>query len=179
VGIKYFTKTSGLAVIKAVFLLFAILFAAESHAVAYDEAVLGNNRCRVSNSGVLTCYDAIKFETNLLSDGRYGQATLILESSSTPIEAAQLAYAVIQKRVGGAGGLDNLGVGTELANGTEGQTITLQVILLEANGSWVVTPDTSTGFAKLTFDANKEYATLTYINDTIGWVITGTNATIA
>lgn len=121
----------------------------------------------------------VVFRTNLLANGRYGTSTLIMQSSSTPIEAAQLAYAVIQKRVGGAGGLDNLGVGTELANGTPGQSITLQVILLETNGSWVVTPRTATGFTKITFDALKEYATLDYINDTLGWVISGTNATIA
>ena len=131
-----------------------------------------------SNFTNIVASEDLKFRTNLIAEGRYGSSVLTLESSSTPIEAAQLAYSVILKRIGGAGGLDGIGVGTELANGTPNQVLTLMAIYREGSGTWVVTPDTATGFTKLTFDADSEYATLLYVNDTVGWVIRGTSATV-
>jgi hypothetical protein len=121
----------------------------------------------------------VTFRSTLISSGRYGNAVLRMESSSTPIGAAQLAYAVINKRIGGAGGLDNQGWGTRLANGTPGQTITFTTDFVQTNGSWVITPVTTTGFTKVTLDAVAEFVTMTYISDTVGWVLTGTNATVA
>ena len=102
-----------------------------------------------------------------------------MQSSSTPVAAAQLAYAVIQKRIGGAGGLDETNGGTRLANGTPGQVISLIAIYREGSGTWIITPATKTGFSTITMDAVGEHATLLYVDDTLGWVLQGSNATIA
>ena len=121
----------------------------------------------------------VTFRTNLLANGRYNGGSLELQSSSTPVGATQLAYAVITKRIGGAGGLDETNGGTRLANGTIGQVISLIAIYREGNGTWVITPVTKTGFSTITMDAVGEHATLLYVNDTVGWVLQGSNATIA
>lgn len=118
------------------------------------------------------------FRSNLYAAGRYGDnTTVILQSSSTPVSASNIAKAIIQKRVGN--GVDNDGAGTELPDGVAGQLLTIQVILLETNGTWIVTPTTKTGFTNITFDAVYEFATLLYVDDTIGWILQGTNATVA
>lgn len=122
----------------------------------------------------------VKFKSYLYSNGRYGENTsIIYESSSTPVSAYQIAYSVIQKRVGGAGGVDGAGLGTRLPNGISGQVLTLQMIYREGSGTWVITPITKSGFTTITMDAVGEFATLIYMGDTLGWCLQGTNATIA
>lgn len=120
----------------------------------------------------------LTFQSTLIATGRGADGSTILLSSSTPISEAALAHAIILKEVGGAGGLDNNGIGSTLIDGVKGQTLTLMVTFLQTNGSWIVTPTTKTGFTKLTFDAKGEYATLLYVDDTVGWIVQATNATI-
>lgn len=121
----------------------------------------------------------VYFQSNLLANGREDGGALVMQSSSTPIGTTQLAYTVITKRVGGAGGLDNTDGGTRLDDGTPGQTLYLIVTYVETNGTWIVTPDTKTGFSTITFDAVGEHASLVYVDDTVGWIIAGSNATVA
>jgi len=142
--------------------------------VSYD-----GSKATVTASGSPVYTGDVTFRTNLLAIGRYNGGSLTLQSSSTPVTATQLAYSVIQKRIGGAGGLDETDGGTRLANGTPGQVISLIAIYREGSGTWIITPATKTGFSTITMDAVGEHATLLYVNDTLGWIIQGSNATIA
>ena len=142
-------------------------------------ASAGNGQATVTPNNADTTGD-LTFQTNLLANGRYGDATVIMQSSSTPIGSAQLAYAVVQKRVGGAGGLDETDGGTRLDDGSfSGQTIVFVDILQEASGSWILTPDTTTGFTTVTLNAVGEFVTLLWVDSTVGWVIQGTNGAVA
>lgn len=181
-------------------LLLAILVSVPAFAgncASTDEACLGNQRWSVQNDGDLvpttaTSYDIgsssypandvyvggdLYTQGTLKVTGRVN-ATLTLASSSTAITGSNVPYALIRKNIGGAGN-DNAGVGTELANGKPGAQLVIRVDSLASGSSWIVTPATATGWNKLTFDAALEYADLLYVDDTIGWIIRSTNATIA
>ncbi len=139
----------------------------------------------VSKTGIRATVSAtnadgdVPIRTNLLAIGRYNGDSLEMQSSTTPIGTAQLAYAVITKRIGGAGGLDETDGGTRLDDGTPGQELTLYVIYVEGSGTWIITPDTTTGFTTITLDAANEFVTLLFHNSTVGWILKGTNATVA
>jgi len=64
-----------------------------------------------------------------------------------------------------------------LANGAEGQMITLNLTTDGGNGT--LTPATSTGFSTIVFVAAKDNATLQYVDDTVGWVIVGAAGILA
>ena len=119
----------------------------------------------------------VNFQTNLVAMGRIGGASTA-SSSSTSISAAALTFSVWLKHVGGGAGLDTTGVGTVLPNGTDGQTLTVLVQGLQGTGSWDITPDTKTGFTSLTCDAVGEFATLVYVNDTVGWITLASTCTV-
>lgn len=94
-----------------------------------------------------------------------------MQSGDTVIKPS---YAIIGKNLGGKIGE----VGT-LANGTAGQTITIYASALTGSGTFVITPTTKKGFATITLDAAGEYATLVYVDGTVGWILLGTTGTIA
>ncbi len=193
-------------VIPALLLAFSVIVSpSQARADLGDEATIGGQnddgsyRWRVNSSGNLipgktassdigssdnkvnAAYLSgdLTFRSNLLANGREDGGSLTLQSSSTTIGSTQLAYTVILKRVGGAGGLDEAGIGTALANGTPGQTIHLIEIFQQSGGSWDITPVTKTGFTTITLNAVGEYATLLYVDDTLGWIIVGTNGAVA
>lgn len=112
----------------------------------------------------------LTFRDTLLAIGRVGASTQV-ESSSTNLAPTSLPYSVILKNVGGDGGLDETGVGTELPDGEIGQVLQIIITGLQTNGSWIVTPNRATGFRNITFDTRGDTATLFYMNDTIGWVV--------
>jgi hypothetical protein len=66
-----------------------------------------------------------------------------------------------------------------LADATAGQLATIIAISRMGSGTCVITPTTKTGFTTITLDAAFEYATLRYIDNTVGWVIFATNGTVA
>jgi len=66
-----------------------------------------------------------------------------------------------------------------LANGSPGQIITIIMTARTGSNTLVITPATCTGFTTITLDAALEYATLLYIDSTVGWIKLGTNGTIA
>ena len=69
-------------------------------------------------------------------------------------------------------------VGT-LANGTPGQLLHIVAMSRTGSGTFIITPSKTEGFTTITLDAVGEYATLAYVNDTIGWIIISTNGTVA
>ena len=66
-----------------------------------------------------------------------------------------------------------------LPNGKPGELKTIHITEDLGSITYTVTPDTSTGFASIGFDAVGEVATLLYVDDTTGWVLAAsTNATV-
>ena len=98
---------------------------------------------------------------------RDGVSTMVSGSLAIPT-----SYAVVIKAI------TEVATPLTLANGVAGQILTFQVSTM-ASGGAVLTPTTCSGFTTITFDAAREYATLLYIDDTIGWVCIATNATTA
>lgn len=114
--------------------------------------------------------------STLVTIGRVN-AILEMPSSSTLITGANVPYALILKNVGGTG-LDDTDGGARLANGKPGATLTIFIKSISGGSGddFIVTPITKTGFTLLTFDAIKEYATLLYVDDTIGWIVQSASA---
>lgn len=98
---------------------------------------------------------------------RSGVSTMVSGSLAIPTSYALVIKAITQTATP-----------LTLANGVPGQILTFQVSTM-ASGGAILTPTTCTGFTTITFDAAKEYVTLLYIDDTYGWILIGTNATIA
>mgnify|MGYP001297306168 CR=1 FL=1 len=88
--------------------------------------------------------------------------------------AIPVTYKYITKAIG-------VGVGAvhTLADGSDGQIITVLAISRAGSGTAVVTPTTKSGYSTVTLDAAWEYVTLLFVDTTVGWVIVATNATIA
>lgn len=184
-------------IIPSLLIAFSLIFSpAQARADFGDEATIGGEdsagvyRWRVDSSGnlipgttatkdigsssknVKSIYASsdITFRTSLLAVGRVGGQSSV-NSSSTNLSAADIAYSIIRKRIGGGGGLDSTNGGTRLPNGTPGQMITFIVTTVQSGGSWIITPVTKTGFSTLTMDTANDLATLLYVDDTIGWII--------
>lgn len=163
----------------ALLIIAIALFASNSYAAQFfnNDTELGHSNeinCSTNVDCTITGGKAVvSMSGNVLNKT---DATLTLASSSTIITGTNVPFALIRKSIGG-NGADNSGVGTELANGTEGAVLIIQADSVASGGSWVVTPDTKTGFDSLTFDAAKERATLMYVDDTIGWIIISVDGT--
>lgn len=150
-------------------LLLFSLFCQPSFAGSYagKTGYQGTNRFATSGDVV--------FQTSLYANGRFG-ASSTLASSSTGLLPAGLPYTVLIKMVGSAGGLDTT-PGSTLPNGTNGQTLILQIGGLMTGGTWLVTPLRAANFTNLTFTARGQMASLVY-DTTIGWICYDTNALI-
>ena len=111
----------------------------------------------------------VTFQSTLAAIGKEGGASTV-SSSSTAVDPTSQAYTVVRKCVGSNGGLDELGVGTLLPDGVPGKIIHLVLIALDTDGSWVVTPVTSTVITTITLDAVNESVTLLYLSDAVGWI---------
>lgn len=165
--------------IVALFAMFAFV-ASTSYAAQYF-----NNGTEVGHSEEVNCDSSIDctFSGGKLVFSVAGTLlnktddTLTLASSSTIITGTNVPYALIIKHIGGAGA-DNTGVGTELADGTEGAVLTIVAASIASGSSWKVTPATSTAWDSLTFDAAGERVTLLYVDDTIGWIVQYSTATV-
>ena len=59
-----------------------------------------------------------------------------------------------------------------LGDGVQGQKLTI-VLKTDGGKDFYVTPKTTTGFTNVQLNDAKDSVTLTYINDTVGWVVTG------
>ena len=115
------------------------------------------------------------FQSTLITTGRVN-AILVLASSSTAITGANVPYSIIQKAIGSGGGLDETDGGIRLEDAKAGQILIITIVGPEGDGTFIVTPETTTGFTTLTFDTILDTATLMYFNDTIGWVVLSTTS---
>lgn len=119
----------------------------------------------------------ITFNSALLALGRVGGASSI-SSSSTFLSTGAYPYSFVSKRVGVSGSPDSSNGGTILHNGYKGQVITFLVTALISGGTWIITPDTKTGFSKVTFDAVGDSLSLLYLDDTSGWIVLANNSVV-
>jgi len=56
-----------------------------------------------------------------------------------------------------------------LADGVAGQTVT--IFITEGIGTFILTPTTKTGFMSITFFGPEDQVTLSFVDDTVGWII--------
>jgi hypothetical protein len=94
-------------------------------------------------------------------------------SMTTTDTAVSVSYALVKKQIG-----IQVGLAGTLAGGTDGQILTILITARAGSGTFVLTPTTKTGYASITFDAAGEFATLMYVNSTVGWIILSTTATL-
>jgi len=91
-------------------------------------------------------------------------------TSSTTSAADSLAIPVTHRYVAKTTGADAEAL--TLANGTQGQELTITLVA-DGNGDGTLTPATSTQFATIVFADAGDTANLMYVDDTVGWIITG------
>lgn len=142
---------------------------AGDYTVVYDASQDKVKKMDANSPGAIT--GDLTFQSTLLATGRTNAAST-LASSSTALLPSSLPYVVMLKSVGGAGGLDTT-PGTTLIDGTPGQVLVLVIKALMTSGTWKVTPETSTGWTYVTLDTQGDTVSLLYVDDTIGWIITG------
>ena len=101
-----------------------------------------------------------------------GGRTMVLNdlTSSTTSAADSLAIPVTHRYVAKTTGADAEAL--TLANGVAGQKITIN-LATDGGGDGTLTPATSTGWATIVFADAGDVANLEYVNDTVGWIITG------
>ena len=101
-----------------------------------------------------------------------GSRTMVLNdlTSSTTSAADSLAIPVTHRYVAKTTGADAEAL--TLANGVAGQKITIN-LATDGGGDGTLTPATSTGWATIVFADAGDVANLEYVNDTVGWIITG------
>ena len=150
--------------IKQMFSAFLVL------ALLFGVPISGQAATGDSNFTNVVATGDVTFRSTLISVGRTGGASSI-NSSSTYLTSAGIAYSIIRKRIGGGGGLDSTNGGTSLPNGTPGQVLSFIITTVQSGGSWIITPVTKTGFSTITFDTANDLATLLYVDDTTGWII--------
>lgn len=126
-----------------------------------DSSVSGNvQTLAVSNAPTFS--GDVTFNTTLFSNGRPGGAST-MSSSSTYLSAAGIAYSVINKRVGGVGGLDETGRGSEMPDGTNGQVLSFWITALQGAGTWKLTSmGNGWNWNLITFDTVGDNVTMVY-----------------
>ena len=129
--------------------------------------------CVVDVNGNLVCQGSATFGGNLLAMGAANGGSVSQVSS---VAALPLSYSVVQIPLTNAPGA----VYT-LANGYPGQEITFtEVGGVVGSDTARITPATKTGFNYAALTGTTQSVTLSYINSSIGWIITGNaGATIA
>lgn len=93
-----------------------------------------------------------------------------LTGATTTSAADSLAIPVTHRAVAKTTGAD--GEALTLANGVAGQRL-LIYLAVDGGGDGTLTPATCTGFATIVFADAGDYATLEYVNDTVGWILVG------
>lgn len=137
---------------------------------------------KIDNTPTGTCTDLKFLGTGAVTnDGSTCSMALVLAgvanggaTSMTSTETAvSTSYALVRKAIS-----DTVGQAGTLADGTPGQTVTIFTTTRVGSGTFILSPTTTTGFDSITFDAVAEYATLTFVDSTTGWIMISTNATV-
>lgn len=94
---------------------------------------------------------------------RNGGAT----SMTTTEEAVPVSYSLVRKNIAADAAYND---GT-LADGKPGQIMTFFISERQGSGTFIVTPETATGWEKISFDAVGETTTFLFTDTTNGWII--------
>lgn len=129
--------------------------------------------CVVDVNGNLVCQGSATFGGNLLAMGAANGGSV---SQVESVAALPLSYSVVLIPL-----INSVGAVYTLANGYPGQEITFtEVGGVVGSDTARITPATKTGFNYAALTGTTQSVTLSYINSSIGWVITGNaGATIA
>jgi hypothetical protein len=115
----------------------------------------------------------LTFQTTLTAGGRAGGAST-MSSSSTFLSAAGIAYAVINKRIGGNSsgtGLDATGRGSEMVAGKNGQRLTFLITACRSSDFWNLTAmGHGWNWNLIKFDTVDDYVSMDYITG-LGWIL--------
>ena len=117
---------------------------------------------QITNDGSLWTFNLIN--TGIGTDGAASMATQTL--------AVSISYGYINKTIAN----DAAYTAGTLEDGVPGQILIFHIQRNAGSETFVLTPDTSTEFESLSFNAAEDYAVLLYIDDTIGWVIIADNS---
>lgn len=99
-----------------------------------------------------------------------------LTGAATTSAADALAIAVTHRVVAKTTGADAEAL--TLANGVAGQRL-LIYLAVDGGGDGTLTPATSSGFATIVFADAGDFASLEYVDDTVGWILLGTGGVAA
>lgn len=91
-------------------------------------------------------------------------------TTSTTSAADSLAIPITARYVAKTTGADAEAL--TLADGTQGQELTITLVT-DGGGDGTLTPATSTQFGTIVFADAGDSANLYYVDDTVGWIITG------
>lgn len=98
-------------------------------------------------------------------------------SMATNETTVSASYALIRKAIAAGTSSPAYKTGT-LPDGKPGQMLEFRVTTVGASGIFTITPTTSTTLHSVAFDAADEFATFLYLNNTVGWVVLESNATV-
>jgi hypothetical protein len=93
------------------------------------------------------------------------KADLVYDSPADEL-AIPVTYPIVSKTTGADA------EALTLANGLPGQSLKI-ILATDGGGDGTLTPTTKTGWATIVFADAGDQAVLEYIDDTIGWIITG------
>lgn len=99
-----------------------------------------------------------------------------ITTSSTTSAADSLAIPITHRYVAKTTGADAEAL--TLADGTPGQKLTISLVT-DGGGSGTLTPSTCSGFATIVFADAGDTVTLEYVDDTVGWIVTGAHGATA
>lgn len=161
------------SMLMALFLALMVAIVAPSHASVgiWEDGSPVGVATDIEFTGAVTTDNGSRwtFPLVLAGTGNGGATTMV-----TTDTAVSPSYALVRKALG-----VQVGLAGTLADGSPGQILTIRITERAGSGTFVLVPTTTTNFYSLTFDAVNEYATLLYSDDTTGWIILSTNATIA
>lgn len=137
--------------------------------------------CGTGTNGVVTSDGGIYnigCSSSLAASG-IANGGAVSQTSSTA--ALSTSYAYVRKVI--TSNSDALYTAGTLANGIPGQVLTVFVAGISPSGAttggnYTITPTTSTGFTSVKLTAVKDFATMLYVDDTIGWVLVNYGGTI-
>lgn len=136
-------------------------------------SVSGNRATMTTESADGTYTGNVTFQTTLTAQGRAGGAST-MSSSSTYLSAAGIAYAVINKRIGGNSsgtGLDATGRGSEMPDGKNGQRLTFLITACRSSDFWNLTSmGNGWNWNLIKFDTVDDMVTMDYVTG-LGWII--------
>ena len=153
-----------------------------SKAIAIGDKVYTDASGKVTDTPVIGCYFVGIANTAATTDGHVIEVKdcapvlvndwrQVITMAVVASAADSLAIPVTHRYVAKTTGADAEAL--TLADGIAGQSITIALVV-DGGGTGTLTPATCSGFATIVFADAGDTASLTYVDDTTGWVLDGT-----